>query len=372
VGLVNREELEGMFARAGVRESGQAFAQVSRRTPQAPASVAGPVEATNLLAVAARLRIADASGQSYGTGTVIDSRNGEALIITCGHVFRESQGKGKVTVDLFGPGAPQGLEGQVVGFDLERDLGFVVARPGGSVPAAAVASRGSKSQVGDPVCSVGCNGGQDPTVMSSRVTAIDKYLGPPNIQAAGMPVQGRSGGGLFNAQGELIGVCNAADPQDQEGLYAALGAIYEQMDELRLTDIIAQRPPRQVADAAAPAVRPVSQLPQAVPAAFTEDAEVSVEAEVMEAVNQHEGAEVICIVRSLDDPRAKSKVIVLDRASPDFLARLTSEQAVQENIRLAGYQERGDRRTPQPATPWRPANVRTARKAPLARAGATR
>ena len=43
-----------------------------------------------------------------------------------------------------------------------------------------------------------------------------------------------------------------------------------------------------------------------------------------------DGAEVICIVRSHNDPRAKSEIIVLDRASPEFLEQLTAEQSVQK------------------------------------------
>ena len=38
---------------------------------------------------------------SLGTGTVIDCRQGEALILTCGHIFRDSAGKGRIEVDLF-------------------------------------------------------------------------------------------------------------------------------------------------------------------------------------------------------------------------------------------------------------------------------
>lgn len=364
VGLVNRQELEGMFARAGVHGAGQQLTEVARSTAHVPTvAKAQTTAAPNLLAVAARLRIEDATGQSYGTGTVIDSRNGEALIVTCGHVFRESQGKGKITVDMFGPGAPQGIPGQLVGFDLERDLGFVAIRPGGQVPSAPVAARSYAPQVGEPVCSVGCNGGADPSIMSSQVTAVDKYLGPPNIQASGMPVQGRSGGGLFNAQGELIGVCNAADPQDQEGLYAALGAIYAQMDDLKLSDVIGAGASRGLASTADSQVRPASMTQEnPIPA--------TAEADLIAAVSEHDSAEVICIVRSLDDPRAKSNVIVLDRASPDFLAKLTKEQSVQENRRLTGFEKHPG--TSATASTWRPANARTARKAPLSRATVNR
>ena len=44
-----------------------------------------------------------------GTGTLIDSRGDEILILTCGHIFRDSKGKGPITVDLFAPDAPQGV-----------------------------------------------------------------------------------------------------------------------------------------------------------------------------------------------------------------------------------------------------------------------
>ena len=77
-----------------------------------------------------------------------------------------------------------------------------------------------QARKGEPVYSVGCNQGDPPTIMAGAVNQIDKYLGPPNITASGRPVVGRSGGGLFNSAGELIGVCSAADPEIDEGLYA--------------------------------------------------------------------------------------------------------------------------------------------------------
>ena len=60
-----------------------------------PASVPGrEALERKLLAATARLRVEDSSGVSWGTGTVIDCRQGEALILTCGHIFRDSEGKG--------------------------------------------------------------------------------------------------------------------------------------------------------------------------------------------------------------------------------------------------------------------------------------
>ena len=43
-----------------------------------------------------------------------------------------------------------------------------------------------------------------------------------------------------------------------------------------------------------------------------------------EIESRGDDAEVICIVRSRDDPDAKSEIIVLDRASPEFVERLSS------------------------------------------------
>ena len=78
---------------------------------------------------------------------------------------------------------------------------------------------------GDPVTSVGCNHGENPTPWATQITAINRYQGHPNVEAARAPVEGRSGGGLFNAQGQVIGICYAAEPKGDEGLYASLSSI---------------------------------------------------------------------------------------------------------------------------------------------------
>ena len=212
------------------------------RGPAAPAAMADPpldpagraaLEA-RLMAATARLLVEDAQGVSRGTGTVIDCRQGEALVLTCGHIFRDSQGKGRVEVDLFGPDGPRGVAGQVVAWDLKRDLALVSIFTDRQIEPVRVGGTERSTAAGEPVVTVGCNGGDDPTIHHSRITAVDKYLGPANVQVAGQPVQGRSGGGLFAIDGTLIGVCNAADPADNEGLFAALPTIHEQLDEAGL------------------------------------------------------------------------------------------------------------------------------------------
>ena len=349
---------EGRDARDSLeRLPGAARPLADRASP--PADIPPPLSAEDravleqrLLSATARLRVGDPDGASWGTGTVVDCRQGEALILTCGHIFRDSDGKGMIEVDLFGPGAPRGLAGQLISWDLKRDLALVSIFTDVPVEPARVGGTQRTTAAGEPVVTVGCNGGQDPTIHHSRVTAVDKYLGPANVQVAGQPVQGRSGGGLFGIDGTLLGVCNAADPTDNEGLFAALPAIHEQLDEAGLAFVYRSvYPSGAVADATAAGVPsmpaempPVSfdrrdrddALPTASPgpAAATNAVRAapaplsSGEQALLDHVRKHEGrAEVICIVRPHDAPQQASEVFVLQGASPDFVDHLSKTHA---------------------------------------------
>ena len=191
----------------------------------------------HLMAATVRLRIEDADGHSCGSGTIIDTRGGKALILTCGHIFRDSGGKGKIEVDLFGPTPAERVPGNLVAWDEKRDVGLLWIKTPGPVEVARVAPPSYQVSPGDEVVNAGCNNGDDPTARHSRVASLDKFMGPPNLQVGGLPVQGRSGGGLFSDEGLVIGVCNAADPQDNEGLYAALGSLYAELDEADLSHV---------------------------------------------------------------------------------------------------------------------------------------
>ncbi len=93
---------------------------------------AAPRGANDFIKYGARLTIEDKDGFSHGSGTIIDCRGDQCLILTCGHVFRDSNGQGKVTVDLFVPGAPKKIPGRVISYDLKRDVGLGRASDGGA------------------------------------------------------------------------------------------------------------------------------------------------------------------------------------------------------------------------------------------------
>ncbi|BBO31115.1 trypsin-like peptidase domain-containing protein [Lacipirellula parvula] len=333
--------------------------------PQAPPGIGGSGPLVNSTV---RLTIADAAGQSTGTGTVIDARSGKALVLTCGHLFRESKGQGPVQITLFRAG-PNGAEpagsaqGQVIDFDLDRDLALLVFETSNlQVAVTPIAPRQTQLMAEAPVTSVGCGHGDNPTPWESRITAVNRYQGHPNVEVARAPEEGRSGGGLFNAAGQLIGVCFAADPQGNEGLYSSIESIYQKLDALQLTATlqtpatptgpapVASQPPAaapapmavapQLAAAPSPApapfevrgqnasVPPTSEPNAANPfasAAPTQSAAVDAgslstdeRAAIQEMGRRGGDSEVIMIIRRKDGS-GQSEILTLDSASPEFI-----------------------------------------------------
>jgi thiol-disulfide isomerase/thioredoxin len=328
----------------------------------------------SLIQATARLRVQDPKGASWGTGTVIDCRQGEALILTCGHIFRDSVGEGTIEVDLFGDTAAGRLAGQMVSYDLDRDLALVSVFTEVNLEPVKIGSVGRPREVGEGVVTIGCDGGRDPTMHVSRVASVDKYLGPANVQVAGQPVQGRSGGGLFAIDGTLLGVCNAADPEDNEGLFAALPSIHEHLDEAGLAFVYrhvypgtenelagntdsstvphmpdampdfsfdrrnradavptASSGPRSPSDLDHPTngnQQEVQVVAPPVPGSIgnSEHSQslTAGERALLDHVRQHEGdAEVICIVRPHGATQADSEVFMLQNASSNFVKRLS-------------------------------------------------
>lgn len=305
-----------------------------------PSANSGPVSDNHLVAASVRIRVADPKGQSCGTGTIIDARQGWALVLTCGHIFRDSKGKGRIEVDLFGPDGPGRAEAEMVSYDLDRDIGLLRFKTPGPVAVTRVASPTRRIAIGEPVINVGCNNGDAPTARHSRISSKNKYLGPPNLQADGMPVEGRSGGGLFSTDGQIIGVCNCADPKDNEGLYAAGDVIRSELDRAGLSFIYQDqpadqnsRPGNQLLASALPPVMPERMpLPGSAAAPRLLLPQTAVQLSQAELVTLEElmrqqavGAQIVCVVNSRTNPASQSQSIALGRSSPAFLNRIASE-----------------------------------------------
>lgn len=354
---------------------GTAVERLPDMQAEAPSWASRPMDDEQLIATTVRLRIQDPQGHSSGTGTLIDARSGEALILTCGHIFRDSKGQGRIEVDLFGPRASQRIPGRLVKYDMKTDVGLVAIRVPEPVVAARVAPPGHQLERGQSVISVGCDNGADPTARHSRVSSLNKFLGPANVQVAGQPVEGRSGGGLFSPEGLVVGVCNAADPQDQEGLFAAAECIHAILNQAGLAYVYnpaesgsgTPATPRNplvptegesLANLTPPATnQPANrdsleeiQWPSAArgtpvrTVAATQEDLPSLDRDEQAALSEirrrlDDGYEVVCIVRPRNDPQAKSEVLVLDRVSPTLLQHLETAAQTAERPRFTSSRQ---------------------------------
>jgi thiol-disulfide isomerase/thioredoxin len=301
---------------------------VVRAQSEALGAVASdPVIASDPLQASTRLRVKDQTGVNYGSGTVIHSRAGRTLILTCGHIFRGMDANGVVEVDVFDRSLkPQTFVGRVLNYDLESDVGLVVIPTSEPLPAIPLASIDRPLTRGAEVLSIGCGGGELPSREQIAVTAINKYDGPDTIECTGYPVLGRSGGGLFRGN-ELVGVCIAADPKDRRGVYTALTPVYELLEQAGCGHLLPVGQPAVAPDvAAAPA--PKSASPPAAPedslvaaalAAGLTDAQAADELQTVFAGSPD--AEVICIVRPRD-PRIPSRTVIIHQASPKLVGYL--------------------------------------------------
>jgi thiol-disulfide isomerase/thioredoxin len=336
-GPASYEKLAGMFAGGN--------ASPPANSPDM-ANTANPAQAAFEATV--RLEVEDPTGKGYGTGTIIDAHEDEALVVTCGHLFRESQGKGRITIKLFAPGAPGEVEGHVLAYDLHRDIALVSLRPGIAVRPVRVAPTGYQLEAGAAAFSLGCDKGANATVRETRLTAIDKYHGRPNITSTGEPIDGRSGGGLFTADGLLIGICNAADPQDKEGIYAGLASIHWQLDEIGQSRLYRPDDSRMVEagpketgpNEAVPAIDPgfsagMPDLPRTMPGgspgigSAPSLLNTPSGAPIRQVGHTRESdlpsdAELVVIIRSKQNPEVRSEIYVVDQASPQLMAEIVS------------------------------------------------
>jgi S1-C subfamily serine protease len=182
-----------------------------------------------------RIMVDEPNSHAIGSGTVIQCDAQGAVVLTCGHLFRDRTPKSVITVERFENGMPVRYVAELIDYQIEDvDIGLLLFHPNRSIPVAQVAQHVEQLAQGDPVYSMGCDHGEAPSRRDSQVTKLNRYLGSANIETAGAPVQGRSGGGLFNRQGELLGVCFAADTQLDEGLYCGIPVVHEQLKKLGL------------------------------------------------------------------------------------------------------------------------------------------
>jgi thiol-disulfide isomerase/thioredoxin len=302
-------------------------------------------EIGKMRATSVRIRVKDANGVYFGSGVVIDSTPRRSIVLTCGHILRDVKEGSRIEVDLFHDKRYRTYQGAIIRYDLDADLGLVAVATRSVVPVSPIAPLDGAVHSGDPVVSIGCSQGEPPSIEQLRVTMLNRYVGPDTIECTGVPGQGRSGGGLFTAHGNVVGVCTNADPKYRRGVYAGLKPIHEILKLARLEDLIpgtAKTPRENLADATAtvkadpaadearrvktdrdmeapapPPVRRATRTEESVAAQAAEQTELS--PKVLEQ------SEVICIIRPINQPKGQSHVVIINRASRRFMAYLNGE-----------------------------------------------
>ena len=240
---LNLTPLANAVAVAGNTANPFSASSAPRRDPPSLVSLNEPPRnPTDPQGATVRIRVEEPSHESVGTGTIIDSHNGEALVLTCGHLFRENQGKTKIVVETFLGGKIQTYPATLIDFQAKDfDIGLIAFCPNGNIPVAKLIPKNRTLAEGQPVFSWGCDRGALPSRRDSHITKLNRYLGAANVEVDGEPLEGRSGGGLFDDRGELIGVCYAADPALKEGLYNAAEVVYSELAKLGLQRLFNDR-----------------------------------------------------------------------------------------------------------------------------------
>ncbi len=177
--------------------------------------------------------------KDVGTGTIIYSETGRAIILTCAHVFLDLSTKDAVVeVEVYEAGKAVPYRGTLIGGDHNSDVALLKIQSAKTLPCVRLTSIPPTTTKGQGLISFGCNDGQDPTRLDTKLIDINRYDGPANLVCSTDPKSGRSGGGLFSSKGELVGVCSCADRKLHEGLYMAYPAILSLVQKLKLQSIL--------------------------------------------------------------------------------------------------------------------------------------
>ena len=247
-GFVDAATMQGWFRQldsAKKATKAQPRETNKERTPSLPSTchqgTCRPTSTGEQLAMQAtvRLKVDDDEGSSYATGTVIHYQAGDALVLTCGHVFRDSGGRGVISAEYgFDGDVRKVSSGELIFYDADaRDVALVAIRTDRVIEPVAVAPVSYRIEKTDEIFSIGCDNGATPTIRHSLIKNQAKYDGVEKYEIYGRPVSGRSGGGLFTPDGKLVGVCNAAVVDVDEGVYAALDTIHWQFEKKNLAHL---------------------------------------------------------------------------------------------------------------------------------------
>ena len=234
--------LQGLFTMIrdgfGGRRPSTGFLHPTFRA-QSPQPLPTDTSTENSMAATVRIRVTKPGNkEDIGTGSVIHSTSELSIILTCAHLLRGPDQSLNVEVEFFRDGRTFKYPAELLAHDGDLELAILQIRNHTPLPTVELAPVSVDVASGDSAFSIGCNHGQLPTHMPIKVVDINRYNGPSNIVCTVDPVVGRSGGGLFNSSGQLIGVCSCADRDHHEGLYMGRQAIHQLFAAAQLSHVL--------------------------------------------------------------------------------------------------------------------------------------
>jgi RNA polymerase sigma factor (sigma-70 family) len=254
--------------------------------PAGPGDLAG-----QMLKPAVRVRIKKNGANSYfgmGSGTVIASHGGDAIVLSCAHIFKgfiPAQFDGYIVVDFPcesepqpGSDAPRRYMARLIECDEARDVALLRFHADRDLACSQIVKRDWRPAAGDLMFAVGYDLGGTVRLWSTDVlrrrangtspSGLEAVQGSPEkIECPRAPEQGRSGGGLFTSDGQLAGVCNYSDPAADTGLYAPSDAIYAILERQGLIRLTSEQP----SDKALPKQRASTAIDEPAPTLFVDE-----------------------------------------------------------------------------------------------------
>jgi hypothetical protein len=214
-------------------------------------------------------------GISFGSGTVIDGSVPKAIVMTAAHVLRPgSSATYKVEVfgepERFGSQPLTQIIGVFEGRPLDRidrlDVGLLTFIHPTVLPASRLPKQSYIPVIDQPLITMGCSLGAYPTAYGDTFSKLaETKEGYEGFELKGTPAQGRSGGGCFDYQSHLVGVCDFAI-KSGGGLYATTDSLRTILLKNGLTELAyggsPPEPSSQSPPTAVPQLPQIPQLPQ--------------------------------------------------------------------------------------------------------------
>jgi hypothetical protein len=172
-------------------------------------SAASPEQLTTVNPIEASVivEVIDGGQVRYtGSGTCVISSGGKCLVLTCEHLGR-GVGDPRYRVRQGERSFPAVLVAS------DRKMDAVILSITADIPAAVIAG---DDQLSQSLCSVGSG-----SSLSHRLISRDRGT----IMTDGQQVEGRSGGGLFDDSGRLVGVINGTRLDQRQSIYAPVSVM---------------------------------------------------------------------------------------------------------------------------------------------------